>query len=79
MHHAPMERRPFYPLKSQWAAAKAKSLWEAAREVERKPVLGGNYGAKQRNLAQLRRDATYWDGRAARYREDEAKAPMRAA
>ena len=64
-------KRPFYRLKSDWAAAEAKAVWESLRKEEATHY--DNYARKRETLANLRRLASTWEGRAAQYRREEAQ------
>jgi hypothetical protein len=67
-------KRPFYRLKSDWAAAQAKAAWAEVRRKELEPVRGGNQARKRQQLDNLRAVACEWDRRVARYLRIEGEA-----
>jgi hypothetical protein len=60
---------PYYPKKSDWAAAEAAKAWAEYRRVE--SAWADNYARKRRVMDTLRSAACVWDSRVARYRREE--------
>lgn len=65
--------KTWHAKKSDWAAAQAKAQRDALHALEATPVAGGNYARRREQVENLRRLASEWEGRAARYRRLEAQ------
>ena len=67
---------PYYPKKSDWAAAKAAEIRKTSRELTFRSSGGSSFKAA-RKFAQVRAldaEAREWEARAERYRREEARA-----